>query len=63
MPCARIIALQIRVWNLESGECEATFAGHRGAVSALRYDPSGALLASGAKDTDVVVSPLASARP
>lgn len=52
LPCP---ALQIRVWSLESGECEATFSGHRGAVTALRYDRTGALLASGAKDTDVVV--------
>lgn len=47
--------MQIRVWNLDSGECEATFNGHRGAVTALRYNPSGALLASGSRDTDIVV--------
>ena len=43
------------MWNLDSGECEATFSGHRHAVTALRYSRSGALLASGSKDTDVVV--------
>lgn len=46
---------QIRLWDLGSGECSATFSGHRKEVSALRFSRSGALLASGSKDTDVVV--------
>ena len=33
----------------------ATFSGHRKEVSALRFSRSGALLASGSKDTDIVV--------
>eukprot|EP00850_Spirogloea_muscicola_P012762 SM000084S23098 [mRNA] locus=s84:136275:141241:+ [translate_table: standard] len=45
----------IRVWDFVGGACEVTLAGHRGAVSALRYDAGGALLASGGADTDVVV--------
>ena len=32
-----------------------TLNGHRKAVSALCYSPSGALLASGGQDTDIVV--------
>lgn len=47
--------MQIRLWDLDSGECAATFSGHRKEVSALRFSRSGALLASGSKDTDVVV--------
>ncbi|KAK9845965.1 hypothetical protein WJX81_007060 [Elliptochloris bilobata] len=45
----------VRIWNLDSGECEVTLAGHRGAVTALRYNRAGAMLASGAQDTDVIV--------
>eukprot|EP00887_Chlorella_sp_A99_P006380 scaffold3.g6380.t1 len=45
----------VRLWNLDNGECETTLAGHKSAVTALRYSQSGALLASGSKDTDVVV--------
>lgn len=32
-----------------------TLAGHRGAVTALRFNRPGALLASGSQDTDVIV--------
>jgi len=46
---------QIRLWDLDSGDCTATFSGHRKEVSALRFSRSGALLASGSKDTDIVV--------
>lgn len=45
----------VRLWDLDSGECAATFSGHRKEVSALRFSRGGALLASGSKDTDVVV--------
>ena len=34
---------------------QVTLAGHSGAVTALRYNRTGALLASGAQDTDVIV--------
>jgi U3 small nucleolar RNA-associated protein 12 len=43
------------VWNLSSGELDFSLNGHRGAVTALRFDSAGGLLASGAADTDVVV--------
>ena len=43
------------MWNLHSGECDSTLSGHRKPVTALRFSRSGALLASGSKDTDVVV--------
>lgn len=45
----------IRIWGLESWDCECTFSGHRSAISALRFSTSGALLASGAQDCAIVV--------
>uniref|UniRef100_M8C6Y1 WD repeat-containing 3-like protein n=1 Tax=Aegilops tauschii TaxID=37682 RepID=M8C6Y1_AEGTA len=45
----------IRLWDTESGACEATLHGHRSAASALRFAPSGAVLASGSKDCDVIL--------
>jgi U3 small nucleolar RNA-associated protein 12 len=47
--------LQIRLWNLNSWDCDCAFAGHRGAVTALRFSSSGAHLASGSQDTDIVL--------
>ena len=38
-----------------AARAQVTLAGHRGAVTALRYNRSGALLASGAQDTDAIV--------
>ena len=37
------------------GLCLLTLHGHRSAVSALRYNSSGSLLASGGRDTDIIV--------
>uniref|UniRef100_A0ACD5WFH4 Uncharacterized protein n=1 Tax=Avena sativa TaxID=4498 RepID=A0ACD5WFH4_AVESA len=45
----------IRLWDAETGACEATLHGHRSAASALRFSPSGAVLASGSKDCDVIL--------
>ncbi|RLN40215.1 WD repeat-containing protein 3 [Panicum miliaceum] len=45
----------IRLWDAETGACEATLHGHRSAASALRFAPSGAVLASGSKDCDVIL--------
>ena len=46
---------QIRIWNLSSWECECAFSGHRTAVTALCFTPSGTQLASGSQDTDVIL--------
>lgn len=46
---------QVRLWNVETGECDVTLSGHKSAVTALRFNASGAQLASGAQDTDIVV--------
>ena len=39
----------------QAARVQVTLNGHRGAVSALVYARSGALLASGSQDTDIVV--------
>lgn len=46
----------IRIWDCDKGTCEITFSsGHKGAVSALRFDKAGSLLASGSKDNDIIL--------
>ncbi|CAL5389396.1 unnamed protein product [Camellia sinensis] len=45
----------IRIWHFEKGTCEITLNGHKGAVTALRYNKLGSLLASGSKDNDVIL--------
>lgn len=45
----------IRLWNYVKGVDDVVLNGHGSAVTALRHNASGALLASGAKDTDVIV--------
>ncbi|KAG2406100.1 uncharacterized protein HKW66_Vig0053550 [Vigna angularis] len=45
----------IRIWDSDKGACETTLNGHKGAVTALRYNKAGSLLASGSKDNDVIL--------
>lgn len=45
----------MRLWDTASGACAVTLQGHKSAVSALRYSTAGDLLASGGRDTDVIV--------
>ncbi|KAH1070705.1 hypothetical protein GLYMA_03G186500v4 [Glycine max] len=45
----------IRIWDSDKGTCETTLNGHKGAVTALRYNKTGSLLASGSKDNDVIL--------
>lgn len=45
----------MRLWNLRDRTCSAKLVGHRGAVSALSFNASGNLLASGSRDTDIIV--------
>ena len=45
----------LRLWNLEQSTCDVTLRGHRGAVSSLRYSRGGSMLASGGRDTDIVI--------
>lgn len=44
-----------RIWNIIEGSCETTLNGHKKAITALRYNKAGALLASGSKDTDIII--------
>ncbi|GAB2264114.1 hypothetical protein Droror1_Dr00026248 [Drosera rotundifolia] len=45
----------VRIWELESGICQTTLNGHKGAVTALRYNKLGSVLASGSKDNDIIL--------
>jgi U3 small nucleolar RNA-associated protein 12 len=45
----------IRVWNLDSSECEMTLNGHSKAISSLRCSVDGCCLVSGSRDTDIIV--------
>ena len=45
----------IRLWDLNNGSSDVLLKGHRGEVTALRFNASGTLLVSGGKDTNVVV--------
>jgi U3 small nucleolar RNA-associated protein 12 len=51
----------IRIWDLEKGNsekevvCETTLNGHKGAVTILRFNNLGSMLASGSKDNDIIL--------
>ena len=45
----------IRVWDIVKGTCEMVLTGHKGAVTAMAYNKTGSLLASGSTDTDIIV--------
>lgn len=45
----------IRVWDIVKGTCETVLTGHKGAITALAYNKTGAHLASGSTDTDIIV--------
>lgn len=45
----------IRLWNTADSTCIVTLNGHRGAVSALRFNKDGSRLASGSNDTDIIM--------
>ncbi|KAJ2320724.1 beta transducin [Coemansia sp. RSA 2704] len=45
----------IRLFDLTGNTVNVVLNGHRGSVSALRFDSTGTVLASGARDTDIVL--------
>lgn len=59
-PCSPQVAVghsdgTVRVWNIETGDCDVTLTGHKSPVTALRFNRGGLLLASGSQDTQIVV--------
>src|SRR5262249_31744325 len=46
---------QIRVWELATGTVRREFAGHRDAAAALAFSPDGRTLATGGRDTTVLL--------
>jgi U3 small nucleolar RNA-associated protein 12 len=45
----------IRLWNLQQQKRVVTLNGHNRAISALRFNSTGSMLASGSKDTVALV--------
>ena len=45
----------IRIWSAATKSVVVTFNGHKSAVSALAWDKDGTRLASGSKDTDIIL--------
>ncbi|CCU76091.1 WD40 domain-containing protein [Blumeria hordei DH14] len=45
----------IRIWDSKISKVIVVFNGHRSAITSLQFDSSGFRLASGSKDTDVIV--------
>ncbi|CAG8512706.1 7541_t:CDS:10 [Ambispora leptoticha] len=45
----------VGIWNIKSSMLSVIFNGHRGSVTALVFDKNGTRLASGSKDTDLIV--------
>ena len=46
---------RVHLWDYLSRERTVTFNGHRGAVTSLTFNAKATLLASGSRDTDVIV--------
>lgn len=44
---------ELRIFNYINKEVVATFRGHRSAVSAISYERSGSIVASGGCDSDI----------
>ncbi|KAK9249245.1 WD40-repeat-containing domain protein [Lipomyces tetrasporus] len=45
----------IRVWDAKTGTIIVSFNGHKSAVSVMKFDPSGTRLASGSRDSNIIV--------
>ena len=45
----------IRLWSASAGTSTTTFNGHKKAITTLAFDETGARLASGSQDTDIIL--------
>jgi U3 small nucleolar RNA-associated protein 12 len=45
----------IRIFDINTQECQITFNGHKSAITCLNFDLHGVRLVSGAQDTDLVM--------
>lgn len=44
----------VKMWGIDNGALVLTLNGHRSAVTCLAFNSTGSILASGAKDTDII---------
>ncbi len=47
------VAIDIKLWNIDTGEATATFRGHTKDITSLAFSPDGKTLASSGKDSKV----------
>jgi U3 small nucleolar RNA-associated protein 12 len=45
----------IRLWDVDSANCNVSFNGHKSDLTALRFDSRGILLSSGSKDNNIII--------
>ena len=43
----------LKIWDLPSGECQATFEGHVRVVNSVAWSPGGSQIASGSDDETI----------
>ena len=53
---------QVRLWDVQSGECVRLFTGHHSTVYSLAFSPDGRSLSSGSEDGAVMVWDLGSSQ-
>lgn len=56
------IEIDIKLWNIETGEVAATFRGHGKDITSLAFSPDGKTLASSGKDSKVLLWNVATGR-
>ena len=53
--CTEGLSPAVHIWDISTGEKRHEFAGHRGPISCLAFRPDGLRLASGSRDSTVVI--------